>query len=163
EHLLRQPADGNPEAAPRQLQGGLLIAARQAEATRGAGLGPAPRGRAGAGLGPAPRGRAGAGLGPAPSRLLAGLLAPGLFAVLAGGGAAASRSIVVTNTDQLERAVASAAAGATIELASGIYAPAHTLNLHADVTLTGSRSAPGARILGSNVSSSYRADLVSVP
>ena len=84
------------------------------------------------------------------------------LAVLAGAATGASSSIVVTNTEQLERAVASAGTGETIELTSGTYAPGHTLTLRGNVTLAGSAAAPGSRILGSNVSSSYRADLVSV-
>ena len=74
-----------------------------------------------------------------------------------------SGSIQVANTAELERAVASAGSGTTILLAPGIYAPAHTLILHASVTLAGPSVAPGARILGSNVSAQYEPDLVSVP
>src|SRR5262249_53889870 len=98
-----------------------------------------------------------------PRRLLATAVFAAVLGLLAAASATGSGPIAVANAEQLEHAVAVAGSGTTIQLAAGIYAPSHTLVLPGNVVLEGVSTAPGARILGSNVSSSYRADLVSIP
>src|SRR5262249_11712816 len=81
-----------------------------------------------------------------------------LIGVLAGAllfaGWAHAATIPVSTTAQLQAAVASAAAGDTISLAPGSYAPDAPLTVNQNnLTITGPDTAPGARINGSNVAS----------
>jgi hypothetical protein len=60
-------------------------------------------------------------------------------------------TINVSTTAQLQAAVANGAAGDTITLAAGGYAPSEPLEITRDMTIQGTTSAPGARIAGSAI------------
>jgi hypothetical protein len=81
---------------------------------------------------------------------------------LAGVPAAHGATVQVANSDQLEAAVKSAQSGDEIVLGPGSYAPQATLVLATSVTLRGPSGWPGARIVGSNVTTGYPPDLLQV-
>src|SRR5262245_983511 len=79
-------------------------------------------------------------------------LAAAAASALAFAGLAQGAIINVSTTAQLQSAVSTAAAGDTIVLAGGNYAPTAPLDIKQNgLTLVGPTAAPAARVVGSNV------------